>query len=167
MSDLADELMRFTIVDQAGKVSFVGPCLALEALVAGCARQPGTMQELLDAAAPYNDALREIVSSGLAVFDEHNSPSNYRNILAALDYCRPADLPVFRVFDARTQEASLSPVRAGVVVFNLLNKRIIQIQNTYSEIRRKGRVRVVEAGRPTNRLRRYELPSDWSLVPGG
>ena len=167
MSSLADELMRFTIVDQAGKVSFVGPCLALEALVAGCSRQPATMQELLDAAAPYNDALREIVSSGLAVFDEHNSPANFRNILAALDYCRPAEpagVPRARLPHPGGQP---SPVRAGVVVFNLIDKRIIQIQNTYSEIRRKGRVRVVEAGRPTNRLRRYELPADWSLVPGG
>ena len=160
------QLMRFTIVDRTGKVSFVGPCLALEALVAACSRQPTTLVELLDAAAPYNGSLRDIVQSGLAVFDEHNSPSNYRNILAALDFCRPADLPVFRVVDERTLEASLTPVKAGVVVFNLVDKRIVQIQNTYSEIRRRGRVRIMEDGRPTNRLRRYELPADWSLVPG-
>jgi hypothetical protein len=158
--------MRFTVVDRAGKVSFVGPCLALEALVAGCSRHPQTLGELLDAAAPYNSSLRDIVLSGLAVFDEHNSPANYSNILAALDYCRPADLPVFRVLDDRTQEAALSPVKAGVVVFNLVDKRIVQIQNTYSEIRRRGRVRIMEDGRPTNRVRRYELPPEWSLVPG-
>jgi hypothetical protein len=158
--------MRFTIIDQLTKVSFVGPCEALEALVAGCARQPESLQELLDAAALYNDTLREIVLSGLAVFDEHNSPSNYRNILAALEICRPADLPVFRVYDERTREASLTPVKAGVVVFNLLEKRIIQIQNTYNEIRRRGRVRIVEEGRVTRRVRTYELPPNWSLVPG-
>ena len=160
------QLMRYTIIDRGGKVSFVGPCVALEALVAGCARQPRTLGELLDAAAPYNSSLREIVLSGLAVFDEHNSPANYRNFLAALEYCRPADLPVFRVLDERTQEAALTPVKAGVVVFNLIEKRIIQIQNTYNEIRRRGRVRITEDGRPTNRVRKYELPADWSLVPG-
>jgi hypothetical protein len=160
------QLMRFTVVDRSGKVSFVGPCVALEALVAGCSHHPQTLGELLDAAAPYNGALRESVLSGLAVFDEHNSPANYRNILAALDYCRPADLLVFRVLDERTQEAALSPVKAGVVVFNLVDKRIVQIQNTYNEIRRRGRVRVMEDGRPTNRIRRYELPPEWSLVPG-
>lgn len=158
--------MRYTIIDGDGKISFVGPCVALEALVAGCSRQPGTVGELLEAAAPFNPSLQEVVSSGLAVFDEHNSPANFRNILAALDFCRPADLPVFRVLDERTQEASLTPVKAGVVVFNLIDKRIVQIQNTYSEIRRRGRVRIVEDGRPTNRVRRYELPPDWSLVPG-
>ena len=158
--------MRFTIIDRAGKVSFVGPCASLEALVAGCARQPQSLGELLEAAAPFDPALRDYVLSGLAVFDEHNSPNNVRNIHAALDYCTPAELPVFRVYDERTLEASLTPVKAGVVVFNLVDKRIVQIQNTYNEIRRRGRVRFVENGRPTNRGRRYELPADWSLVPG-
>lgn len=159
-------LMRFTVVDRQTKVSFVGPCIALEALVAACSQQPHTLGELLDAAAPYNPSLRESVLSALAVFDEHNTPANYRNILAALDFCRPADLPVFRVVEERTQEAALTPVKAGVVVFNLVDKRIVQIQNTYSEIRRRGRVRIMENGRPTNRVRRYELPPEWSLVPG-
>ncbi len=103
--------------------------------------------------------------SGLAVFDEHNSPSNYRWVHAALDYCLPQEAPVFRVVDPRTEEVSLSPVRAGVVVFNLLAKRIVQLQNTYCEIRRKGRVRVLRNNQPTDRVHRYELPEDWSLVP--
>jgi hypothetical protein len=104
--------------------------------------------------------------NGLAVFDEHNTAENFHNILAALDTCAPADLPVMRVLDPRTRQASLSPVKAGVVVFNLKDKRIVQIHNTYAEIRRRGQVRIVEGGRPTNRVRRYELPADWSLVPG-
>jgi hypothetical protein len=159
------QLMRYTIVDRDGTVSFVGPCVALEALVAACARQPTSTGELLEAAAPYNSALRDAVLSGLAVFDEHNSAANPTSILAALDYCQPADLPVFRVVESRTREASLTPVKAGVVVFNLVARRIVQIQNTYSEIRRKGRVRIVEDGR-TRRVTKYELPADWSLVPG-
>lgn len=160
------QLMRYTIIDAAGKVSFVGPCASLEALVAGCARQPKTVAELLEAAAPFDPGLREYVLSGLAVFDEHNSPGNYRTMLAALDYCSPVELPVFRVYEERTLEASLTPVKAGVVVFNLVEKRIVQIQNTYKEIQRRGRVRIMENGQPTNRARRYELPPDWSLVPG-
>ncbi len=84
---------------------------------------------------------------------------------AALDYCAPHEAPVFRVVDPRTEEVSLSPVRAGVVVFNLVAKRIVQLQNTYSEIRRKGRVRLVRNNQPTDRVHRYELPPDWSLVP--
>ncbi len=157
--------MRFTVIDAHSRVSFVGPCRALEALVAGCAAQPATLVDLLSAVRPYTGDLPDRVLSGLAVFDEHNSPANYRWVHAALDFCKPQDTPVFRVVDPRTEEASLSPVRAGVVVFNLVAKRIVQIQNTYAEIQRKGRVRLMVNNRPTNRMQRYELPPDWSLVP--
>lgn len=159
--------MRFTVVDPRGRVSFVAPCSTLEALVAACASdaQPRTVEQLLKAAEPFVGDLAERVLSALAVFDEHNSPANHRWIQAALDYCLPADAPVFRVVDPRTEEMSLSPVRAGVVVFNLLAKRIVQLQNTYSEIRRKGRIRVLWNNQPTGRVHRYELPADWSLVP--
>ena len=122
--------MRFTVVDPRGRVSFIAPCSTLEALVAACASesQPRTVEQFLRAAEPFVGELAERVLSGLAVFDEHNSPTNYRWIHAALDYCLPQEAPVFRVVDPRTEEISLSPVRAGVVVFNLLAKRIVQLQ---------------------------------------
>ncbi len=159
--------MRFTVIDPRGRVSFVAPCSTLEALVAACASQqePRTLHQLLHTAEPFIGNLEDRVLSGLAVFDEHNSPASFRWIHAALDYCAPHEAPVFRVVDPRTEEVSLSPVRAGVVVFNLVAKRIVQIQNTYSEIRRKGRVRVLRNNQPTDRVHRYELPPDWSLVP--
>lgn len=157
--------MRFTVIDARGRVSFIAPCSALEALVAACANEPRTLEQLVRAAEPFASEIADRVLSGLAVFDEHNSPMNARWIHAALDYCEPQDTPVFRVVDPRTEEQSLAPVRAGVVVFNLVAKRIVQIQNTYSEIRRRGRVRVMRNHKPTDRVQRYELPADWSLVP--
>jgi hypothetical protein len=158
--------MRFTVIDVHGRVSFVAACSALEGLVAACTAQPRTLEQLLSSAEQFlGGELEDHVLSGLAVFDEHNSPANFRWIHAALDYCLPQDAPVFRVVDPRTEEMSLSPVRAGVVVFNLVSKRIVQIQNTYAEIRRKGRVRVLHDNRPTGQVYRYELPADWSLVP--
>ncbi len=160
-----NDVMRFTVIDPRGRVSFVAPCSTLEALVAACASQPHSLEQLLAAADPFIGNLGVRVSSGLAVFDEHNTPENARWIHAAFDYCLPHETPVFRVIDPRTEELSLSPVRAGVVVFNLVAKRIVQIQNTYAEIRRKGRVRVLQNGQPTGRVLRYELPADWSLVP--
>ena len=48
MSSRSAQLMRYTLIDRHGKVSFVGPCLALEALVAACARQPESIDELLE-----------------------------------------------------------------------------------------------------------------------
>jgi hypothetical protein len=158
-------LMRFTVVDEESTVSFVGPDRALHALVAGCASGADTISDLLDRAAPFVRDLRERVLSGLAVFDEHNSRGNTRWIHAAFDYCRGEEVPVFRVLDDRTREISLSPVWAGAVVFNLKSKRIVQIQNTYTDIKRKGRLRVLEGTSPANRIHRYELGPEWTVVP--
>jgi len=158
-------LMRFTVVDEQSTVSFVGPDRALHALVAGCASGADTISDLLDRAAPFVRDLRERVLSGLAVFDEHNSRGNARWIHAAFDYCRAEEIPVFRVLDDRTREISLSPVWAGAVVFNLKSKRIVQIQNTYTDIKRKGRLRVLEGASPSNRIHRYELGPEWTVVP--
>lgn len=158
-------LMRFTVVDEESTVSFIGPDRALHALVAACASGANSIEELLNRSAPFVRELRERVLSGLAVFDEHNSRGNTRWIHAAFDYCRREEVPVFRVLDDRTRETSLSPVWAGAVVFNLKSRRIVQIQNTYSDIKRKGRLRVLEGAAPGNRILRYELGPEWTVVP--
>lgn len=157
--------MRYTIVDTAGTISFVAACDALIPLVAGCARDPRTAVELLSLADEYASGTRETVLSALAVFDEHNSRTNLRAIHSAMDYFKSHELPAFRVLDDRTRQASLTPVHAGIVIFNLTAKRIVQIQNSYAEIRRKGRARAVQPSSPDRRVIRYELPAHWSLVP--
>ena len=158
-------LVRFTVIDAQGAVSFVGPGHAIKMFAAACSRNPRTLVELLEYTRPYDADFISEVRKGLAVFDEHNTTENYQAIHAALDFCKPHEVPVFRVVDDRTRQASLTPVRAGVVVFNLRGKRIIQIHNTYAEIRRRGRVRIMDGSRPTNRVVGYELPQDWALVP--
>jgi hypothetical protein len=60
---------------------------------------------------------------------------------------------------------SLRPVKAGAVVFNLRAKRIIQIQNSYREIRRRDASRVYDGTRMTNAVFSYQLPDEWALVP--
>ncbi len=160
------DVMRFTVIDRTSRVSFVAPCPVLDALVAACAQEPRTLLQLLDAAAPFVPDLKDRVLSGLAVFDEHNSPGSLDRIHAAFRYCRPEEVPVFRILDEVTRDASLRPVRAGIVLFNLSEKRIVQLQNTYAEIKRKGRIRVVRSATAPPRVHRYELPPDWSLVPG-
>lgn len=158
-------VMRLTVIDCLGSVSFIAPCHSLKALVAGCSAQPATLDELLAAAEPYDARLRAYVLGGLAVFDEHNIEGHYETIHAALATLRPHETPVFRVTDDLTREASLQPVKAGLVVFNLNEKRIIQIQNTYAEVKRVDRGRVRNNGLPTKQIYRYKLPSDWTIVP--
>ncbi len=158
-------LMRCTIVDSDGTVSFVVPGEALPALAAACARNPANLRELLDLVDPLYGDLRERILNGLAMFDERNSPDNFQAIHQALDVCAPHQLPVFRVLDARTREASLQPVKAGAVIFNLLGKRIVQLQNSYRHIARSGRFRVFDGRRLTNRSFSYQLPGEWAIVP--
>ncbi len=158
-------IMRYTVIDPTGTISFVASCDALIPLVAGCARDPRTLEELLSFADEYAAGIKEQVLCSLSVFDEHNTVENHAAIDGALVHLKPHELPTFRVFDDRTRQASLTPVHAGIVVFNLRAKRIVQIQNSFAEIRRKGRARAAQPASPDRRLIKYELPSYWSLVP--
>jgi hypothetical protein len=158
-------VLRCTIIDDSGAVSFLTHGDALPALVAACASNPGTIGELLERADPLYHNLSGYVYSGLAVFDEHNTPGHYAAIHKALTTLPRHKQPVFRVVDDLTREASLRPVKAGAVIFNLKAKRIIQIVNSYREIRRTGRARVFDGRTHTGEVFSYNLPEDWALVP--
>ena len=158
-------LMRCTVVDASGTVSFIVEGDALPALAAACARNPTTLSELLAIADPLYGDLRERVLNGLALFDERNLPGHCEAIHQALDICAPHQQPVFRVLDDRTREASLQPVKAGAVLFNLPGKRIVQLQNSYRGIARSGRYRVFDGHGHTNRVFSYRLPGEWAIVP--
>lgn len=163
---VAMNIMRYTVIDDRSTVSFVAPCDTLMPLVASCARDPRSLEELLALADEYASGVKERVLCSLAVFDEQNTAENFDSIQKALEVCRPHELPAFRVLDDRTREASLTSVHAGVVVFNLKAKRIVQIQNSHAEIRRRARVRAARPATSEHRVIRYELPAYWSLVPG-
>lgn len=158
-------VIRCTIIDGRGAVSFITHGDALPALVAACAANPASLQELLGEAEPYYRNLKDYVLSGLAVFDEQNVEGHYDAVHRALRQLPPYRQPVFRVVDDVTREASLRPVKAGAVIFNLRAKRIIQIVNSYREIHRSGAGRVFDGTSHTNRVYRYRLPQEWALVP--
>ena len=158
-------LLRYTVIDNRGGVSFVAHGDALPALVNACGFYPNTLEDLLDLTAPFYAALREYVLNGLAIFDESNLPGRYEEIHTALASLPPHQQPVFRVRDDITREASLRPVAAGAVVFNLHAKRVIQLVNSYRELKREGRARVFDGREWTPEIFRYRLPKDWALVP--
>jgi hypothetical protein len=162
-------LMRYTVIDPQGTASFVAPCTALKALVAACASAPSNVNDLLSATAPYDSDLKEYVLNSLALFDEHNANGRHDQIHFAINYADEQrthhQIPAFRVVDEVTREASLQPVKAGLVLFNLKDRRIIQLQNTYAEVRREDRGRVHQGGEPTSRLYKYRLPMEWQILP--
>lgn len=159
------DVMRFTVVDKDGAVSFVAHTSAAVALTAACSHDPESLGSLLDASSKYDRGLRDLVRSGLAVFDEHNVPGDTRRIHAQLQQLPPRDIPVFRVLDDVTRDASLQPVRAGVILFNLLRKRIVQIANTDEQLARSGEVNYHNGKFLSRRVFDYELPPHWSIVP--
>ena len=162
-------VMRFTVIDERGTVSFVASCNALKALVAACSKFPADVESLLEASEPYDSDLKEKVMNSLALFDEHNGAGKYERIHSMLDYADEQrtqhDVPAFRVVDEKTRNASLQPVKAGLVLFNLKERRIIQIHNTYDNVRRQDRGRIHKGGEPTGKLYHYRLPMDWQIVP--
>lgn len=159
------DVMRFTVVDSQGTVSFVAHTSAAVALTAACAQDPATLADLLTASRKYDRSLYDIVTNGLAVFDEHNLPGDTRMITTQLAQLAPRDTPVFRVLDAQTREASLQPVRAGAILFNLVRKRIVQIANTDEVLARSGEVNYHNGKFLSRRVFEYELPPHWSIVP--
>lgn len=159
------DIIRFTVIDDAGTASFVGPCHAIKMLAAACSQYPRSVRQLLESTRRYDADFVTTVLSGLAVFDEHNTPENLQRFTAISDRREPASLPPFRVHDERTRRLSLAPAGTGLILFNLATRRIIQVQNSYSDVRRSDRGRVRENGRPTRTLYHYRLPDEWRIVP--
>ncbi len=158
-------MLRCTVIDRTGGVSFLADGDALPALVAACTSNPRDLAELLNRAEPFYHSLSDYVLAGLAIFDEHNLAGHYDPIHKALTTLPRHRQPVFRVVDTLTREASLRPVKAGAVIFNLPAKRIVQIANSYKVIRRMGHGRVFDGCGLTGATFSYRLPEEWALVP--
>lgn len=159
------DVMRLTVIDAAGTASFVAHSSAALALTAACASNPATLDALLTESQRFDRGLRAMVLRGLSIFDEHNLPDQLDAIHRQIADLPARDIPPFRVFDAITLEASLRPVRAGVVLFNLPARRIVQIENTYEPLNRVGEVNFHNGKFLSIRLLPYELPPTWSIVP--
>ena len=163
--NLVMNLLRLTIVEPRGAISFVTHGEALPALMRACTTNPRDLDELLERSEPYYVGLRERVVNGLVMFDERNVPGEYGFIHGVLEAAKPDETPVFRVVDDETREASLRPVKAGCVVINLVARRVITLQNGYMPITRNGRGEIFDGERATGATFVYRLPQTWSLVP--
>lgn len=159
-------VMRYTVIDERGSVSFVAPVGSLKPMIAACSHRPVSVAELLRALALYDDQVARDVASALAVFDEHITPDTPERLHQLLDDAPEQSPSVFRVLDDRTREASMKAARGGLVLFNLKARRIVQVHNNVLRVRRRDRGRVRSGGIPMDgQLYAYELPEDWSLVP--
>lgn len=157
--------MRFTIVDLNGTVSFVGDGFLMLPLVAACAGNPSTLAELLQQADRIDRRLRFELQRGLAIFDEHNIEGDYRSIHRTLAESSVDTEPVFRVVDDITRQRSLQPTHTGLILFNLKDRRIVQMLNHFYAVERSGEVHLHNGERYSRRTVSYQLPESWSIVP--
>ncbi|HEX8917267.1 MAG TPA: hypothetical protein VF898_02090 [Chloroflexota bacterium] len=157
--------MRFTIVDPRGAISFVGDGFLMMPLVAACASNPASLTEMLSHTDQIDRRVRERIISGLAVFDEHNVEDNYEAIHKTLESVPVGDEPLFRVVDDVTRQRSLEPTRTGLIIFNLKDRRIVQVTNLFYAVERSGEVHLHNGVRYSRRTVSYQLPSHWSIVP--
>ncbi|MCL4542099.1 MAG: hypothetical protein M1396_07165 [Chloroflexi bacterium] len=157
--------MRYTLIGRDETVSFVGDPTLLAEFVAACVQDPLTVSELLSLVERHAPKAIGALRSSLAVFDEHNAHGEYEHIHTALQRQGRRHYPTFRVVDEVTRAASLEPALWGLVLFNLPQRRIIQVQNTYADVRRHGYVPTFPDERGSGSQRVYHLPVSWSIVP--
>lgn len=157
--------MRFTIVDADGAVSFVGDGFLMKPLVAACQGNPGSLRELVNRAHQIDRRLQSMIFFGLAVFDEHNVEGDYQSIHSTLRALPNGEEPVFRVVDEVTRERSLQPTHTGLIIFNLKDRRIVEVLNHFYAVERSGEVHFHNGERYSRRTVSYRLPESWSIVP--
>lgn len=146
---------RFTILDSTGSVSFLAPAYALKMIAAACGKGADRVDALLQGLGEFDPSLAAELRAGLDRFDAG----------AAEQGQPPARSTPFRIVDEATRADAQEPGSAGSIVINLLEKRIVQIQNSYGELHRSDRGRMRRNGRPVQMLYRYDLPEEWRIVP--
>jgi hypothetical protein len=156
---------RVNVIDERGTISFLAPSHGLKVLAAAITGGASSVAELLAKAQDFDARWASDVRADVMTFDEHNVDDLSDRFQDAISSEDNPDHPAFRVIDTVTRKRSLVPGALGLVVFNLKERRIIQIQNNYSNLERSDRGRIRINGRPTDMLFRYELPVEWSLVP--
>ncbi|MGI8824593.1 MAG: hypothetical protein ACR2JC_02910 [Chloroflexota bacterium] len=157
--------MRFTVVDTRGTVSFVGDGFLIYPLLAACSSNPTSTIEMLQRADQIDKRLRNHIMAGLFIFDEHNVDGDYTAIHQSLTLTNGSDEPVFRVVDELTRERSLEPTKTGLIIFNLKDRRIVEMLNHFYRIERSGEAHLHNGKRYSRRTVGYELPASWSIVP--
>ena len=156
--------IRCTVVDRQGAVSFVAAGHAGKMLTAACSRDPNDTAGLMSEVGRLDEQLAASVRGGLARFDEFYVDEPGATVE---DWRRSGgdESQPFRVVSSELRDASLRPASLGVLVFNLLERRIVQVQNRYGPLQRSDHGRIRIKGKPIRRLYRYELPESWRIVP--
>lgn len=156
---------RVNLIDERGTISLLTPPHGPKMLTAVAGLGLETSREMLEAVAAMDESWIRQVQSQLAMFSEFNVEfldEDWREMVEEND---SVVHPAFRVIDGVTRSRSLVPGSLGLIVFNLKQRRIIQVQNAWDELERTGEGRYRIDGDIDERMYSYTLPETWSLVP--
>lgn len=157
------DFFRVNIIDDRSTLSLLAPPHGPKMLTAVVGLDFSSSRDLLEAAAGMDESWIRSIQAQLAMFDEFNVDeldSAWSEIIARPD---SAVHPAFRVIDQATRERSLLRGSLGLIVFNLKERRIIQVQNEWSDLQRHDTGRYQVDGE--ERTFSYSLPDTWTLVP--
>lgn len=157
--------MRFTIVGNERELSFSGPGHLLKMITAVVANGCVCLSDLLDGLEVLDDQFVAGLRRELSIFDEHCLAGDEASTVAWFASCRSAETQAFRIIDPLTRRKSTDADRLGLTIFNLGERRIVQVQNSYGNLQRRDRGRIRRAGKPIGRYYAYELPASWTIVP--
>lgn len=154
---------RINLIDQRSTISLLAPSHGPKLLTAVAGLDFESNRDLLEAASGMDREWIQTVLAQLAMFDEFNVESLDPDWQSIIERADSAVHPAFRVIDPVTRLRSLDRGSLGLIVFNLKERRIIQVQNDWDELRRQGEGRYLVDGE--ERAFSYSLPDTWSLVP--
>lgn len=156
---------RVNLIDDRGTISLLTPPHGPKMLTAVAGLGLGTSREMLEAVAAMDDSWIRQVLQQLAMFSEFNVENLDEGWREMIEEDDTMVHPAFRVIDGVTRSRSLVPGSLGLIVFNLKQRRIIQVQNAWDELERTGEGRYRVDGDIDDRKYSYTLPETWSLVP--
>ena len=156
---------RVNLIDERGTISLLTPPHGPKMLTAVAGLGLETSREMLEAVAAMDESWIRQVQSQLAMFSEFNVDSLDEDWREMVEENDSVVHPAFRVIDGVTRSRSLVPGSLGLIVFNLKQRRIIQVQNAWDELERTGEGRYRIDGDIDERMYSYTLPETWSLVP--
>jgi hypothetical protein len=155
----------FDYIDERGTISLLTPPHGPKMLTAVAGLGLESARDMLEAVRSMDaDWIRQ-VQSQLAMFDEFNVDSLDDGWREMIDEADTIVHPAFRVIEGVTRSRSLVPGSLGLIVFNLKQRRIIQVHNSWDELERSGEGRYRVEGDTEEHKYSYSLPETWSLVP--
>jgi hypothetical protein len=152
--------LRITIVDVAKTVTLPGDELIARHLLAACAANPETFEDLLLATEPLRPGITRHIINGLLHFDRKRR----HNWMVQLDPF--AD--IVEVSDPYLEQLSLQGLPSGLILFDLNEKNVWvaapPISNQNGELKREDTLPVFENGQISSKTITYSLDKAWKVI---